>query len=35
MPLAIGVTLQYDGDLGKIKFIEQAASAKINISYYA
>jgi hypothetical protein len=35
MPLASGVTLQYDGDLSKIKFIEQTASAKINISYYA
>jgi hypothetical protein len=35
MPLAAGVTLQYDGDLTKIKFIEQTASAKINVSYYA
>jgi hypothetical protein len=35
MPLAAGVTLQYDGDLNKIKFIEQTASAKLNISYYA
>lgn len=35
MPLAAGVTLQYDGDLRKIKFIEQTASAKLNISYYA
>ena len=35
MPLAAGVTLQYDGDLTKIQFIEQTASAKINISYYA
>jgi hypothetical protein len=35
MPLAAGATLQYDGDLSKIKFIEQTASAKINISYYA
>lgn len=35
MPLAAGVTLQYDGDLKKIRFIEQTASAKINISYYA
>jgi len=35
MPLAVGVPLQYDGDLSKIKFIEQAASAKLNISYYA
>jgi hypothetical protein len=34
MPLAAGVTLQYDGDLKKIRFIEQAASAKLNISYY-
>jgi hypothetical protein len=34
MPLAAGVTLQYDGDLKKIRFIEQTASAKINISYY-
>jgi|TARA_R110000868_G_C10610742_1_gene741379 hypothetical protein len=35
MPLAAGVTLQYDGDLTKIKFFEQAGSAKLNISYYA
>ena len=35
MPLAVGVTLQYDGDLSKIQFIEQAGSAKLNISYYA
>lgn len=35
MPLAAGSTLQYDGDLSKIRFIEQAASAKINITYYA
>ena len=35
MPLAVGVTLQYDGDLTMIKFIEQVAGAKLNISYYA
>ena len=35
MPLAAGVTLQYDGDLTKIRFIEQTASAKINVTYYA
>lgn len=35
MPLAVGVTLQYDGDLTKIKFIEQTAGAKLNIAYYA
>ena len=34
MPLAVGVTLQYDGDLTKIQFIEQTAGAKLNISYY-
>ena len=35
MPLAVGVTLQYDGDLTKIQFFEQVASAKLNVSYYA
>lgn len=35
MPLAAGVTLQYDGDLTKIKFIEQTAGAKLNVTYYA
>jgi hypothetical protein len=35
MPLAVGVTLQYDGDLTMIQFIEQVGGAKINISYYA
>lgn len=35
MPLAAGATLQYDGDLTKIQFIEQTASAKINVTYYA
>ena len=35
MPLAAGVTLQYDGDLTKIKFIEAAASGILNITYYA
>lgn len=34
MPLAAGVTLQYDGDLTKIRFIEQTGGAKLNISYY-
>ena len=35
MPLAAGVTLQYDGDLSQIQFIEQIASAKLNITYYS
>ena len=34
MPLAAGVTLQYDGDITKIRFIEQTAGAKLNITYY-
>lgn len=33
-PLAAGSELRYDGDLKKIKFIEQTASAVLNISYY-
>lgn len=35
MPLAAGVTLQYDGDLSRIRFIQQSAGAKLNVSYYA
>jgi len=35
MPVAAGSYLSYDGDLRRIKFIQQSASAKINISYYA
>lgn len=34
MPLDVGVTLEYDGDLNRIRFIEVAASAKLNVSYY-
>lgn len=35
MPLAAGVPFTYDGDLTRIRFIEQTASAKLNVSYYA
>ena len=35
MPVPISTVLSYDGDLQRIRFIEQAASAKLNISYYA
>ncbi len=35
MPLAVGVTFVYDGDLTKIRFFEQAGGAKLNVSYYA
>lgn len=34
MPIAAGETLMYDGDLNKIRFIEQTASAKLNVAYY-
>ena len=34
MPLAVGTELTYDGGLGEIQFIEQTASAKLNVSYY-
>jgi hypothetical protein len=33
--VAAGAYLNYDGDFNRIKFIEQTASAKINVSYYA
>ena len=34
-PLAVGETLTYTGNLAALKFIEQAASAKLNVLYYA
>jgi hypothetical protein len=35
MPIAVGVPLQYDGDLTRIRFIQQSASGILNISYYS
>lgn len=35
MPLAVGTSLSYDGDLKAIRFIQQAASGYINVCYYA
>ncbi len=35
MVLPVLVTLSYDGDLSRIRFIQQAASATLNVSYYA
>lgn len=35
MPIFVGASLSYDGDLNRIRFIEATASAKLNISYYA
>lgn len=32
--LAPGEKLKYDGNLGDIQFIEEAASAKLNVHYY-
>ncbi|MES2167967.1 MAG: hypothetical protein V4458_13200 [Pseudomonadota bacterium] len=34
MPLVKGAIFQYSGTLSKIKFIEQSASAVLNVSYY-
>lgn len=34
MRLPVGIDLIYDGDLTKIQFIEETASAQLNISYY-
>lgn len=34
LPIAVGVSFQYDGDLTKIRFIQQSASGILNISYY-
>lgn len=35
MVLPVLSTLSYDGDLNRIRFIQQAASATLNVSYYA
>ena len=35
MPIFVGASLSYDGDLNRIRFIQQAASATLNVSYYA
>jgi len=32
--IAAGDVLEYDGDLRKVRLIEEAASAKVNILYY-
>lgn len=33
-PLAVGATIEYQGSLSKIRFIEQTSGAKLNASYY-
>ena len=35
MPIFVGASLSYDGDLKNIRFIQQDASATLNVSYYA
>lgn len=35
MLLTVGQDYEYQGNLGAIKFIEVAASAKLNVSFYA
>lgn len=35
MPVANGATLTYTGNMSAIAFIQQSASATINVSYYA
>jgi hypothetical protein len=34
-PLAVGVQLMYDARMDTIRFIEQAASAVLNVTYYS
>ena len=34
MPLGVGAVLMYDGDLSRIRFFQQAATATLNVSYY-
>lgn len=35
MPIYVGTSFLYDGDLAKIKFINTVAGGKVNVSYYA
>lgn len=34
MPLAVGATLEYTGDLSKFRWIEATAGAVVSVSYY-
>jgi hypothetical protein len=34
MPIAVGEKFPFTGDLSKFKFIEQSASAKLNVVYF-
>ena len=35
MPVSVGSTLEYDGDLTKVRFIQQSVGAVLNIVYYS
>lgn len=35
MPIYVGTSLLYDGNLTNIKFINMVAGGKVNVSYYA
>jgi len=35
MPVTENGVLEYDGDLNKIRFIQQSANAVLNVVYYA
>lgn len=35
MPIYVGTTLLYDGDLTRIRFINMVAGGKVNVSFYA
>jgi len=34
MPIAVGTVFVYDGDLNRLRMIQQAATSTINIGYY-
>lgn len=34
MPIAVGTVFVYDGDLNRLRIIQQAATSTINIGYY-
>lgn len=34
MPLAVGTTLVFEGQLARVKFIQQVAGAILNVTYY-
>lgn len=35
MPIYVGTTFMYDGDLTAIKFINMVSGGKVNVAYYA